>query len=106
MEAARAVREAASNSAPRLLGVRADAEGVDLDEDGAARAHVPGRVAARQEGVEAAAEAVASRRGGGGRVEQTTSEDNVLLPRTPSWTTPPSTPEPRRPNASPPSARP
>ena len=54
--------------APRLLGVRADAEGVDLDEDGAARAHIPGRVAARQEGVEAAAEAVASRRGGGGRV--------------------------------------
>ena len=54
--------------APRLLGVGADAEGVDLDEDGAPRAHVPGRVAAGQEGVEAAAEAVASRRGGGGRV--------------------------------------
>jgi hypothetical protein len=54
--------------APRLLGVGTDAEGVDLDEDRAAAAHVPRRVAAGQEGVEAAAEAVASRRGGGGRV--------------------------------------
>ena len=45
---------------PGLLGVGTDPQGVDLDEDRAA-AHVPAGIAAGQEGVEAAAEAMTPR---------------------------------------------